>query len=288
MNYLLLIISLITFNYTIGQSTIIEGRIIDETTQGPVEYVNVGIIGGNVGTVSNLEGVFSLSIPDSLSKGRLRVSVYGYESMTFELSKLIERPKENGPIIISLKNQVQEIAEVQVSNIELKTKILGRKTDSGRMTLGFVSDKLGTEMGVFVKVKKRSYVDDFNFYVNNSDYDTLTFRINFYACDKKGNPTDSLLAESVIFKLNSISTGPVKIDLKEYYLTLWENTYLSLEVVDGFYSEDAQKVKPNDKKHLGLTFGAEFGGKASFRFTSQSVWQNIPLVAPGLYLTVRQ
>lgn len=279
---------IMSFNYANGQSTILKGQIVDNSSHFPLKYVNIGIIGGNIGTVSNQEGNFTLSVPDSIDSGRVRVSVYGYEPMTFELSKLFDRSKETDPIIISLKSHIQEVAEVHVLGQELKTKIIGRKTDSGKMALGFLSEILGTEMGIFVKIKKRSYVDDFNFYVNNSDYDTLTFRINFYACDKKGNPTDSLLAESVIFKLNGISTGPVKINLKEYYITLRENTYLSLEVVDGFNSEDAPKVKTNDLKHLGLTFGAELGGNASYRYTSQSAWQNITLVAPGLYLTVRQ
>jgi len=288
MNYFLLIISLMTVNYTIAQSTILEGRIIDETSQDPVLYVNVGIIGGNTGTVSNLEGIFSLSVPDSLIENKLRISVYGYESMILNISSLIERTEVNTPLSISLKRHSQEVAEIQVNGRELKKKVIGRRAESGIMTIGFSSDELGTEMGVFLKVKKKSHIEDFNFYLNNSDYDSLTFRINFYACDKKNNPTDSLLAESIIFKLDSMSTGSVKIDLKEYYLILRENTYLSLEVVDGFYSENALEKGVKSEKHPGLTFGAEFGGNASFRFTSQSTWETIPLVAPGLYLNVLQ
>ena len=287
MKHILLFFTLTTFQFSFAGTIVLEGQIVDDITKQPIIYANVGIVGGNKGTVTNQSGFFSLTIPDTLMGNNLRISNYGYESLVMKVSAFEKLLTNGAPVVLGLKQIVLEIAEATVVAPTLKEKMLGRKAESGTMVLGFSSDELGTEIGVFIKVKNKSYLDDFNFFVSNSIYDSLTFRINFYACDKHGNPKDSLLAESIVFKLDSISTGKVRIDLREYHLSLSEDTYLSLEVVSGFTSVEKEEGD-NKPFQSGLFFGAEFGGHASYRYTSQANWENIPMVAPGLYLNARQ
>lgn len=56
----------------------IEGKVIDRETGNPVPFASIGILGTASGTSSNLEGEFSLIIPEGAS---IKVSCVGYVSL---------------------------------------------------------------------------------------------------------------------------------------------------------------------------------------------------------------
>jgi hypothetical protein len=56
----------------------IEGKVIDRETGSPVPFASIGIIGTAMGTSSNLEGEFTLLIPEGAS---IKVSCVGYVSL---------------------------------------------------------------------------------------------------------------------------------------------------------------------------------------------------------------
>lgn len=89
----------------IGQQ-VIEGRIIDKETSEPIPFASIGIIGTSHGTISNLQGEFSLVLSDSAS---IKVTCMGYESQvigsadTMELIKLKPIATQLNTVIISSK-----------------------------------------------------------------------------------------------------------------------------------------------------------------------------------------
>ena len=52
---------LLISNFLIGQS--LTGKIIDTDTQKGLAYVNIGVVGKNIGTVSAPDGSFRLKLP---------------------------------------------------------------------------------------------------------------------------------------------------------------------------------------------------------------------------------
>ena len=69
----------------------LRGIISDQDTREPIQYVNVGITGTTIGTVSNQNGEFQLILPDTISPSHLKLSHIGYESLEVESSFLAEQ-----------------------------------------------------------------------------------------------------------------------------------------------------------------------------------------------------
>jgi len=65
----------------------VSGVIKDARTKKTVEYVNISAIGTNIGTVSNVEGVFSLKLSKSLEVERIQLSCIGYYNALINVAK---------------------------------------------------------------------------------------------------------------------------------------------------------------------------------------------------------
>jgi len=72
----------------INEKIILRGTVYDKEMLDPIQYVNVGITGATIGTVTNQRGEFQLIIPDSVSQSNLKLSHIGYESQEIEASLL--------------------------------------------------------------------------------------------------------------------------------------------------------------------------------------------------------
>lgn len=64
---------LTTFAQT-GHKFLVESILLDSIENTAVSYANIGISGKNIGTVSNIDGLFDLSIPDSLTDEKTSIS----------------------------------------------------------------------------------------------------------------------------------------------------------------------------------------------------------------------
>ena len=70
----------------------LRGSVFDQETLEPIVYVNVGLTGTTIGTVTNRNGEFQLIMPDSVSSSNLKLSHIGYESIEVESALLAEQP----------------------------------------------------------------------------------------------------------------------------------------------------------------------------------------------------
>lgn len=97
-----ILIFLISSFSAFGQQ-IIQGQIVDKETGLPIPFASIGIVGSSKGTSSNLNGEFSLTIPESTS---IKVSCVGYESAVlntvdeFKLIKLKPVSTQLGEVVI--------------------------------------------------------------------------------------------------------------------------------------------------------------------------------------------
>lgn len=97
-----ILIFLISSFSAFGQQ-IIQGQIVDKETSLPIPFASIGIVGSSKGTSSNLNGEFSLAIPESTS---IKVSCVGYESVVlstvqeFKLIKLKPVSTQLGEVVV--------------------------------------------------------------------------------------------------------------------------------------------------------------------------------------------
>ncbi|MEM7371589.1 MAG: carboxypeptidase-like regulatory domain-containing protein [Bacteroidota bacterium] len=103
-----------------AQSVLISGQLLDKDTDEAIPYASLRVAGTGVGTVSNILGEFSLSIPISSIHQRLQISCLGYADQEIPLSSFREAEKK----IILLKEQTFTLDEVVIYSTDVTAKEL--------------------------------------------------------------------------------------------------------------------------------------------------------------------
>lgn len=252
---------------------VVFGRVTDTKTGDGIAYVNIGIVGKNKGTVSDIKGQFSLSISDSLLDDSLKFSMAGYLSKSFKVSDFTGTYPN--PVNVKLEAAVIKLEEFQVYSTKLKEKILGNKTESMAMRAGFSSNELGNEVGIPIKKGKNPiYIQEVRVFIAENLYDTLKFRINIYKMNK-GLPGEKILNHSVIAH-TTLKKGRLTVDLKKYNIVAHEDIFVAIEWIENLGKE-------------GLYFSASFNSKGLLaRHTSQGNWEKVGPISLGISIRVLQ
>lgn len=84
----------------------------------PISYASLYFPGSYYGTISNQNGNFSITLPSCFTENEMVISCLGYESDTFDISLITE------PLIISLKEHINQLDEVMVMSDDAVYKLL--------------------------------------------------------------------------------------------------------------------------------------------------------------------
>jgi hypothetical protein len=250
------LLSCITNSY----SEIYKGKIIDRTTSLPIEYVNIGIVGKNIGTVSDVNGNFSLTIDIQHNNDTLLISCLGYFPKSIKVEDFIKSIKTD----IKLDEKVTELPKVIVLPKKYKNKRLGISTQSKSIQAGFKENQLGYECGVMMKIKKSAILENVNINIAFCTYDSIFYRLNIYKV-LNDKTFENILQKPIYIKMskNEIK-NEIKVDLSQSPIIVNGNTLITLEHI----------------KNLGsgqLNFCAGFSGKTYYRKTSQGNWESAPI-----------
>ncbi|MDO7884953.1 carboxypeptidase-like regulatory domain-containing protein [Hymenobacter cheonanensis] len=244
----------------------ISGRVTDANTGQALPFVNIGVVGKALGTVSNEQGQYGLVFQDKLADDTVRVSYLGYRPQLLTLRQLRARPA------LALSPAAVALGEVRVKGKSRgwRDRTLGFSGNSENSTLSLEPKDLGAETGTVIYLKhKPTKVLQANFNVAYNHVGTVTLRVNLYRLDAKGRPTSEKLLRREVLVRTAVAHGPLTVDLTPDDLLLTENFFLSLEWVGG---ADAAAL------HKGLAFSAGIGyadNDIYFRSTSQASWERI-------------
>lgn len=119
-----------------AQEQRISGTIVDSVTGEPLSFSHVGIFNTSYGTVSNIDGKFSLIIPSEYMESKLSSSYLGYELKSIPLSSITYEKD----ITISLQPTVTKLPEAVVmikehSIIEEAIEAIPSNHDQNQMML---------------------------------------------------------------------------------------------------------------------------------------------------------
>jgi hypothetical protein len=252
------------------QAQMVNGRVYNAITQEPLMFVNLGIVGGNLGTVSDENGYYSLDLTKVNKGDSIRFSYLGFISQTFEALAF----QKSGGGDIYLSETSVPLREIVVYAKDYTEKILGNQNKSSLVGAGFKENNKGYECGVLMKVKKSARLQELICYVALCTYDSLFYRMNVYKPLDDGEYEPVLNAPIYL----SAYAGKVKRDgvlnfnLKKYDIEVEGDFLITLEHV----------------KDLGegqLFFSAAFlKSPTYYRETSQAAWQKHPV---GIGFAVR-
>jgi hypothetical protein len=247
-----------------------EGRVVSSQNDQRIGFVNIGVVGKNIGTVSDQNGNFRIVIDSIYNNDSVRFSVIGYEPQTFPVRRLSDLPDKT-LYLNPLEFYLSEIKVVYSKPREIR---LGYPVISDALRSGFSDNDLGSELGVIINTRKRVRLKDLNLNVGVCTYDSVSYRVNIYEVI---NQTEF---KNILTKPIYISFSKEKID-EDLTFDLWENSI----IVEGDILVTLELFK-----NLGegrLLFKTEFfTGITYHRKTSQGLWTQSP-GAVGLYLTGR-
>lgn len=279
----LLLLSLIILQVDLLAQAV-EGRIQDKVTGEPLAYVNIGVVGKDVGTVSNQQGNFLLNIDERYNQDTLKISIVGYQSRSFVVADF-RKQMQNNPTV-TLTEATAMLKEVVVEDKryrgrKLNEKVLGNTDATDGSQTGFDTNLLGNEMGIIVKVRRKpTFIQDFSINITENQYNSFKFRINFYTV-KKGLPDTNILTDNIVVD-SQLKEGNLTVDLREYNIVMEDNFFVAMEWIE-------------DLESKSLFFATDISGSASptiVRKTSQGDWKEVGKAAfgtgIGITLTVLQ
>ncbi len=252
------LVGLINIDIATGQE--IFGLVLDNSTHKPIDYVNIGIVGKNLGTVSDNEGNYKLFIDNDFSGDSILYSRIGYLPCYIKVDEL--RNDENKNIFLEAADY--SLDEIVIKPKQFKEQVLGVKSNSKSINAGFGDNLLGYECGVIMKSKKTSVIKQVNINVSICTYDTIFYRLNIYEVTDKMD-FQNVLREPIYITLPKESVQEeFQIDLRSKNI-----------VVDGDFLVTLEHVK--DLGEGKLLFCAGLSKKTYYRKTSQGDWDTAPV-----------
>ncbi len=261
MKRFLIYILLGTINVVVYSQTY-SGIVTDKQTNAPIEYVSIGIIGKDIGTVSDKAGVFALEIDDQYHQDSIMFSCIGYESQIIPIPTLDKNRLET----IILEPKIISLNEIVVIPSNFNEKIIGNKYSGKTIQGGFRENRKGFECGVLLNIKKRAILEKLTCNITSCTYDSLFYRVNVYKQLDK-NSFQNILDSPIYINLKpDKGKKSLEIDLSIYDLTVEGNTLITLEHITDL-----------GEGHLLFSGGILKGSTCYYRKTSQGNWSKTPV-----------
>ena len=222
----LIILFLLSGNLTIFGQQIL-GTVFDMNNDVPVKYVSIGIVGKNIGTVSDHNGKYTLKIEPEYHNDTLRFSSIGYYSYSVKVSDFINLNNGN----VSLENRTYELTELVVRPNRFKKRTLGIVTrDQSSSSLCIYS---GWEFGIPIRNNNAVFIREVNInvHLNASTYkhDSIFFRINIYKIQET-MLFENILSSPILSKQNFKSN--MTIDLRQHHIFVEGSFLVTFEILE--------------------------------------------------------
>jgi len=243
------------------------GKVFSDETNTGIAYVNIGVIGKDIGTVSDASGNFTLNLDKIYDNDSIRFSIIGYKSKAF----LVGYFKEDSIKNIYLSPRSYYLTEVKVFFHRPVRVLLGTPVTSNALKSGFADNELGSELGINVESRKQVRLKDINLNVAVCTFDSVTYRINIYQA-KNDTSFENILAKPIYISFTKDQINKViKFDLSQYSINVEGNILITLEL---YKDMGAGRLLFHTQFFTGYTY---------HRKTSQGRWTKAPGLV-GMYL----
>jgi len=256
-NLIVYVIFIFSCNLVYGQ-TDISGIVFSESGKQAIEYVNIGIAGKNIGTVTNEKGEYRLIVEPQHTDDLLLFSCIGYETFSCKIAEL----EKMGDVY--LKEKTYNLDQVIIKPRIFKEELLGVKTKSKRISAGFEHNMLGYECGIRMYAQKSAILKKVAINIARCSYDTIFYRLNVYKVSNEMDFINILQKPIYISASSDILQETFSINLEPYDI-----------IIDGDFLVTLEHIK--ELGEGALVFCADKKHKTYFRKTSQGEWQMAPV-----------
>ncbi|NOY51942.1 MAG: carboxypeptidase-like regulatory domain-containing protein [Chlorobi bacterium] len=261
----------------------ISGRITDSKTNKPLEYVSIGIINTNFGTITDSNGFFKFE-----AKGEelsiVRISMIGYKPQKFTVKDLRNNKNE-----IKLNETTIELAEIMIKPTkERKVGATSYSRSSGWSGWGGLRTRKGFEIGIMLDLGNEPVkIKNLNVLLKRQSFDKTLFRLHIRAINDT-LISEELLTENIIFSITKES-GWAEIDLEPYNIILSGKVGVTLEWLDVIGNNPDRAIKINKRMtDAYVLFKNRRNHFGIYRWGTESKWIINKKNSPSMYLTIRE
>ncbi len=267
------IVMILFANMVLGQT--VSGVVLDSTTQSPMAYVHIGVLGKNLGVISRDDGTFQIDLSEADSQDKLTFSSVGYHTQHVPQSSW-----KSAPLKVYLSPRIFTLREIVVEDSRLSDPVkLGRyqptRTTSGQS--GLQKFGWGGEWGLRIFSDGQTYrVTDINFHTRFNTMDSVLFRISIYSVED--NLPDSSLLQQELFVKSYKRDKWITKDISSQQLIIDQDVIVTFEVVQLWRSSSGNNA-------LFFTHGKGYDRGGTYtRASSLAPWttKGIPIT---LYIT---
>ena len=260
--------------------TAYKGTVVDAQTEQPIPFVNIGIVGRGIGTVSDINGAFLLEFPSNRISGTdlVRVSSLGYEPIVLSVSRL-EAQKDS--LLFRMKDEPISLKEVVLTNLPIYRveEEIGYPGMSGK-GIGYWKDSvaLGGELASVIRVDKGlRKLNALFFDVLYNPSDSVKLRLNFYEPMPGPKYPGENLNQSGRNILHTLKKGKslAVVDLEPYDIWVRDDFIVSMELL---------QVHGTETVGLSLPAGSYGSGRSYRRYASQGNWEMLDGSVMGYYI----
>ena len=217
-------ILILLFNGIIfGQTYTYSGKLLDQNNSAPIEYGHVYLKGKPNGTLSSIDGNFSLS--NISENDTLIISCVGYEPLAFKYHKQLKKNIHLTPRIYNLKStEIKSGKSKMLKAGFLLSRI--EKDKIGGSYHALISDgqnfiNTSAQTGIFVENvgKKVGLIQNVAFFLHKEGVANTPFRLRLYAVNKDGKPANDLVNQNIIVT-HGKNDAWVTIELSNYQIEL--------------------------------------------------------------------
>lgn len=272
----IVIILLVAVCSNLSFSQIIEGVVLSNTTNAPLSFVNIGVVGFNKGVISKEDGSFKIDIPSELNNETLRLSIIGYITKDYTISDI-----RKNPLKVLMTPRDYPLNEVIIRDYTRKSLKKYGNAKAGKTTTGHSGDGaygVGFEWGLKILEQKVPYKPKaINFHLRFNTVDSVLFRINIYKVED-GLPVESLILDDLTIKSYKKQKW-VSADISDRNLTINEDIVVTLQVLRIWYSKKG-------KNHFFMTHSKTPSDERNYiRDSSHDGWKQTAPGSIALYIS---
>jgi len=257
-----------------------KGLIKDQESKNPLPYASIGLLNTPYGTLSDSLGRYNFQVEKFNPGDSIQISLLGYVIKRIDCLEFFKTSIKE----IFLNKKIQMLAEVRVSDKEMKTEIIGRQSSSmlTQVSLhkkGAANETVGSEFGIKIKSEHSSAIlKNFNWFISNNNFKSIKFRINVYSV-KNDLPDTLVCRNQITITLKHFQTGWSRINLEEYGIHINGEVIVTLQWLEGITENNKN---PTTIIPVAIT---PFSSNCYSRTASQDKWTKFD-IKPSCYATI--
>ena len=229
---LLILCLLAGFSLTTEAQIRISGKVTQSNSSQGIAYANIGIINTEIGTISNEDGSFSISIPATYSDQNLLFSSIGFTQKIIPVASL----QDKQILIIHLDEKVFELRTIYVTPGKTKKKLATLGNGKSFLLSGQLHcDTASAGSAMALLIDKSNYPDfthiqTVSLFIAANKFPTFKIRLRILAVDStdQNKPGFDLLNQQVI-AVSDIQKGWLQFDLPNTFQINEKAFYLVFE-----------------------------------------------------------